>query len=198
MILHLHQTLFQSPLPLAWLKGGAADFEKQSHVLETISGCFPPISSTRGINIEINAISELWVLSFMGFCGLEETERWEVRFTEQLESFVMHSQVAWWFARLHSSHTFVYPCTYTLALLIRSFVPTHINKLMYMYNRLHKNTLYIHTHTHSAESAWPAIFTSWAIALCLYPNIAQMFLAFDVWHFYHLANTYIHVIKTIT
>lgn len=58
---------------------------------------------------------------------------------------------------------------------------------------------YTHTHTHSfAESAQSAIFTSWALALCLHPNIAQMFQAFDVWRFYRLANTNISVIKTIT
>lgn len=37
------------------------------------------------------------------------------------------------------------------------------------------------THTHlPAESAQAAIFTSWALALYLRPNIAQMFHAFDV------------------
>lgn len=57
MMLHVHQTLFQSLLTLAQLRGGAVDSEKQRHVLENLSGIFPQISSTRGINIEVNAIS---------------------------------------------------------------------------------------------------------------------------------------------
>lgn len=49
----------------------------------------------------------------------------------------------------------------------------------------------------SAESACPAIFTSWAPALCLHPSIAQMFQLFDVRQLYHLANANISDIKTI-
>lgn len=60
---------------LARRRGGVVDSEKQRHVLENISGIFPQISRTRGISIEVNAISELWVLRFMGFCGLEEAEK---------------------------------------------------------------------------------------------------------------------------
>lgn len=69
------------------------------------------------------------------------------------------------------------------------FVPTHINK--------HTYEECVHTHS-SAESARAAIFTSRAFAFCLHWYIAQMFLAFDVWRFYHLANANISVIKTIT
>lgn len=75
--------------PVCWNKK-----KRNSHVLENISGCFPPVSSTRGISIEVNAISKLWALSFMRLCGLEEMELWVVSFTKQLEGFVMCSQVA--------------------------------------------------------------------------------------------------------
>lgn len=57
MMLHVHQTLFQSLPTLARRRGGAVDSEKQRHVLENISGIFPQISRTRGISIEVNAIS---------------------------------------------------------------------------------------------------------------------------------------------
>lgn len=42
MMQHVHQTLFQSLLSLAQLRGGAVDSEKQRHVWENISGNFFP------------------------------------------------------------------------------------------------------------------------------------------------------------
>lgn len=51
-MLHLHQTLFYTPLPVAEWGGGAVDSEKQSYGLENISGCFPPISCPWGISMD--------------------------------------------------------------------------------------------------------------------------------------------------
>lgn len=44
MMQHVHQTLFQSLLSLAQLRGGAVDSEKHRHEWENISGIFFPLN----------------------------------------------------------------------------------------------------------------------------------------------------------
>lgn len=104
------------------------------------------MSRASGIDTELSAISELWMLGFIRSCGLKETAQ-RTSIYGAAGIFVMHNEVALQFARLHIFLTHAHRCGWTQKYCMHTS-PTH-------------KDLHTQKHTQSfAESALLTIFTS--------------------------------------